>query len=57
MAWIQNDDPCPRCEGVCENEVETREDGHEYNLAERCPKCRWIVRFDNEDEEIKAVRY
>ena len=51
--WVDNEDPCPRCEGVCQNLL----DENDYHLAERCENCRWVVRFDNENEEIKAVRY
>ena len=55
--WIDNNDPCPICGEECQNSVVTDSDGYEYNLAERCTHCKWIVRFDNQDEEIKAESY
>ena len=56
LAEVASDDYhlCPNCKGHCEVLVEV-EDGIEYNKAERCPKCRWIVDF--EADEIKPVSY
>jgi len=36
---------CPRCNGNTETLIKI-EDEIEYNSAERCPKCRWIVDFE-----------
>lgn len=35
---------CPQCETDCEMLV----DDEGYHCAERCPKCRWVIRFDDE---------
>ena len=47
---------CPSCSGRTETLVRIdTDDGFEYNSAERCTACRWIVDF--EADEIKAKHY
>ena len=51
--WEDNEMDCPKCGGECQTLSELRDDGHWYNLAERCEKCRWI--YDFETEKIRRV--
>ena len=52
--WEKSDDICPRCKQDTEYKVR-HADGHEYHMAERCTRCRWIVDF--EADKIQALRY
>jgi uncharacterized Zn finger protein len=40
--WKVCDDTCPKCG----KHTEILQD-ETYHYAERCPHCRWVIRFDD----------
>ena len=46
--WVVSDEyKCPKCKGKTEILTGTGFDKIEYNLAERCPRCKWFINFED----------
>jgi hypothetical protein len=46
QSWEEVTDTCPKCNGRTEVLIETRH-GIDYEEAERCPRCKWQINFDD----------
>ena len=46
LKWDKNNDVCPKCKSKCETLEGKGDDGHLYNLAERCPSGCYAIHFD-----------
>jgi len=57
MNWTKSSTKCPICENEMEEQIGTLDEYDDCVLAERCPHCRIVIRFDNLDEDIKAEKY
>ncbi len=47
LKWIESDNQtCPECHKSTQLQIGTGADGKIWDYAERCPSCKWEVRFD-----------
>lgn len=52
--WEDSGDTCPRCAQETEYAIGLDDEGNEIIEAERCARCRWVVRFfDDREHEVE----
>ena len=46
--WVDNDEDCPICGNKCQSLTETDLNNIQYDNAEKCKTCKWVVFFEKE---------